>query len=93
MNTPPIKKLGKYLHISDLGNLIIKSPDKLPKIGSAVVTEKMVHIGVVNDIFGPVRSPYVSVKLKEGAQEYLSSETILYSLQPKKRRKQKKKRF
>jgi len=78
MNTPPIKKLGKYLHISDLGNLIIKSPDKLPKIGSAVVTEKMVHIGVVNDIFGPVRSPYVSVK---------------YSLQPKKRRKQKKKRF
>lgn len=35
----------------------------LPKINAKVVTKKMDKIGTVYDIFGPEKSPYVSVKI------------------------------
>jgi RNA-binding protein len=35
----------------------------LPKMNAKVMTKKMDKIGTVYDIFGPEKSPYVSVKL------------------------------
>ncbi|MHA1399912.1 MAG: H/ACA ribonucleoprotein complex subunit GAR1 [Candidatus Heimdallarchaeaceae archaeon] len=85
MTGPKLKKLGKVQHISDLANAIIFNPPKLPKIGSEVVNEKMVHVGIVKDIFGPVKTPYVSVKLKPNLKEGLQPGTVLYSLEKKSR--------
>ena len=78
MDQSRIKKIGKVLHRSDLGLAILKDPPKLPKIGSDVVNENMEHIGIVNDIFGPVKEPYVSVKVKKEWDERITSDTMLY---------------
>lgn len=91
MDQSRIKKLGKVLHRSDLGHAILKNPPKLPKIGSDVVNENMEHIGKVNDIFGPVKEPYVSVKVKKEWEEKLTSDMILYVIEKRRsdvRRKQ-----
>jgi len=78
-----IKKLGSILHFSDIGNAIIHNPDKLPKIGSNVVTENMEHVGNVFDIFGPVKKPYVSVKLKPQFKDNIPQGTMLYIIDRK----------
>ncbi|MBY9000408.1 MAG: H/ACA RNA-protein complex protein Gar1 [Candidatus Heimdallarchaeota archaeon] len=93
MDQSRIKKLGRILHRSDLGHAILKDPPKLPKIGSDVVTESMEHIGIVNDIFGPVKQPYVSVKVKKEWDEKLTSDMVLYVIEKRRsdvRRKQRK---
>jgi RNA-binding protein len=78
-----IKKLGLIVHFSDIGNAIIYNPAKLPKIGSNVVNENMEHIGNVFDIFGPVKKPYVSVKLKPQFKDKISQGTMLYIIDRK----------
>ncbi len=87
-----LMKLGKVKHISDMGNAIIFDPPQLPKIGSDVINEQMEHVGKVNDIFGPVKHPYVSVKLKEDFRNKVVANVVLYSIQRKNRRKQSKKK-
>ncbi len=78
-----IKKLGSIIHFSDIGNAIIYNPAKLPKIGSNVVTENMEHIGNVFDIFGPVKKPYVSIKLKSQFKDKIPQDTMLYIIDRK----------
>ena len=93
MDQSRIKKMGKVLHRSDLGHAILKDPPKLPKIGSDVVNENMEHIGIVNDIFGPVKEPYVSVKVKKEWDEKITSGTLLYVIDKRRsdvRRKRRK---
>ncbi len=85
-----IKKLGTILHFSDLGNAIVKNPIKLPKISANVVDEKMIHIGNVNDIFGPVENPYVSIRIKKEYKENITSETQLYVIEKRKKVRTKK---
>ena len=59
-----MKRLGRVLHVSSHGHLIIRLEEtSLPKINAKVVTKKMDRIGTVYDIFGPERAPYISVKL------------------------------
>jgi RNA-binding protein len=59
-----LKRLGKVLHLSTHGNLIIRSDDgALPRMNSSVLTKKMEKIGTVYDIFGPEKAPYISVRL------------------------------
>ena len=81
MERSRIKKLGTVLHFTDLGNAIIKKPQKLPKIGSDVVTENLMHIGSIIDIFGPVASPYVSIKVKDEYKEVVKPGTKLYAIE------------
>lgn len=62
-----MRKLGIVLHVSTRGDIIVKrdksdSSQALPKLDSVVMTKKLSKIGVVSDIFGPVNSPYFSVK-------------------------------
>jgi len=59
-----LKRLGKVLHLSTHGNLIIRTEDgSLPRMNSGVLTKKMEKIGTVYDIFGPEKDPYISVKI------------------------------
>ncbi|WP_202318848.1 H/ACA ribonucleoprotein complex subunit GAR1 [Archaeoglobus neptunius] len=60
-----LRELGKVKHISKSGMLVIAlNPAYIPKIGDKVVTRKMEYVGVVNDIIGPVSSPYALVRPK-----------------------------
>ena len=56
-----MRKLGVILHISSHGYIILRAA-LFPKIDSSVLTKRMKKIGKVHDVFGPVASPYVSVK-------------------------------
>ncbi len=56
-----MKRLGKVLHVSSTGNIVLRAV-RVPEIGTKVVDERMKEIGAVYDIIGPVGSPYVLVK-------------------------------
>jgi len=56
-----LRKLGIVLQVSNHGYIILRAV-LFPKINSAVLTKRMKKIGKVHDVFGPVISPYVSVK-------------------------------
>ena len=56
-----MRRLGHVLHIGSDGSLILKT-DRSLRIGSKVFNDKMGEVGVVVDVFGPVDSPYLSVK-------------------------------
>ncbi|MCD5409848.1 MAG: Gar1/Naf1 family protein [Methanocellales archaeon] len=43
-----------------------ESSDKMPKMNSVVVTKKMKRIGKIYGVFGPVRHPYISIRLYDG---------------------------
>ncbi|HYY91967.1 MAG TPA: Gar1/Naf1 family protein [Candidatus Dormibacteraeota bacterium] len=58
-----MRRLGKVLHLSKSGNLILRlEQTPVPSIGAQVSDYKIRQIGVVNNVLGPVKSPYVSVK-------------------------------
>ena len=81
-----MKKLGRVLQVSKVtGNLLVKS-DFEPKIGTRVFDKEPKHVGIVFDIFGPISSPYVSIKPTTGNHEKLVSQT-LFLLEEKMRKK------
>jgi rRNA processing protein Gar1 len=58
-----LRRLGKVLHLSKSGNLILRLEQyPVPIIGAQVCDYKLRSVGVVNNILGPVKTPYVSVK-------------------------------
>lgn len=58
-----VRRLGKVLHLSKSGNLILRlEQSPVPSIGSPVCDYKLRQLGMVNNVLGPVKSPYVSVK-------------------------------
>lgn len=58
-----MQRIGRVLHVSSDKNLILKA-EKIPRIGDKVVDELLKPVGTIFDIFGPVSSPYASVKPK-----------------------------
>ena len=56
-----MRRVGTIIHVSSHGYIILKA-EFFPKIDSPVVTKRMKKIGTVQDIFGPITSPYISVK-------------------------------
>jgi len=62
-----LKRLGKVLHIMNNKKIAIVHCDKIYNkiIGKKVVDEKVMNIGTIYDIFGPVQNPYVVIKLNE----------------------------
>jgi RNA-binding protein len=65
-----LKRLGKVLHLSSHGHLIVRSEDgSLPRMNGSVLTKKMEKIGTVYDIFGPEKDPYISIKLARNFPE------------------------
>ena len=83
MDQSRIRKLGNITHYTDLGNAIVIDPPKLPRIGSNVVSENMEHIGDVIDIFGPVKKPYVSIRIKPQYKDTIEHNTVLYTIDRK----------
>lgn len=75
------------LHISSSKNVIVKV-ENAPKIGETVVDENLKTVGEVFDIFGPVSSPYATVKPKISNLEVLVDK-VLYVLPSKKEGKSK----
>ncbi|MDI9645630.1 MAG: Gar1/Naf1 family protein [Archaeoglobales archaeon] len=56
-------ELGNLIHMSKSGMLVVKlNPANVPKIGDKVVNRKMESVGVVQDVIGPVSSPFALVK-------------------------------
>ena len=80
-----MQRLGKVLHVTPSQNIVV-TIDKTPKIGSAVVDEKLKVVGKIFDIIGPASSPYVVVKPAIKEPEKLTNKQ-LYSLLSKKDRR------
>ncbi|MCX9014192.1 MAG: Gar1/Naf1 family protein [Candidatus Methanoperedens sp.] len=63
-----MKRLGSVLHTID--NLLIIRADKTLDMGllspnSMVFTKKMQNIGKIKEIFGPISSPYISIRISK----------------------------
>lgn len=60
-----LKKVGKFLHLSNLTNniLIIRLNEPL-RIGTVIYDKKMREIGPIIELFGPVEKPYARIKIK-----------------------------
>ncbi|MBO0887653.1 H/ACA RNA-protein complex protein Gar1 [Candidatus Bathyarchaeota archaeon] len=72
-----MRRLGKVLHLSKSGNLILRlDQDPVPTIGAQVCDYKLRQIGVVNNVLGPVRNPYVSVKPAANADGALAGRVL-----------------
>jgi RNA-binding protein len=56
-----LQRLGKVLHVTPSQNIVVKT-EKLSKLGSIVVNEKLETVGKIFDVIGPTTSPYVIVK-------------------------------
>jgi len=58
-----LRRLGKILHLSRSRSLILKlEAGSLPRLRTRVFDSKLKQVGYVFDVFGPVSTPYVSVK-------------------------------
>jgi len=85
-----LERIGKILHITSDKNIILKAENRA-RIGDRVVDEYLNPIGKIFDIFGPVSSPYVSVKADtENFQS--STDRILYVVPSRIQRKGRGKR-
>lgn len=81
-----MQRLGKVLHVTPSQNIVIKIT-KPPKIGSAVIDEKLKVVGKIFDIIGPASSPYVVVKPAIKEPEKLTSKQLYLLLSKRKRSK------
>jgi len=79
-----LQRLGRVLHVSRSRN-IITTIENLPKIGETVVDENLKPFGTILDIFGPISSPYASIKPKAQETEKLEDK-MLYVLPSKSRK-------
>ncbi|MBS7625065.1 MAG: Gar1/Naf1 family protein [Candidatus Bathyarchaeia archaeon] len=70
-----MKKIGQILH-AYLGNKVIAKVNSTPKIGSTVFDAKKRPIGVVSDVFGPVKSPYIEIRVKNQDVKDVINSTI-----------------
>ncbi len=91
-----MKKLGKISHISNRGKIIVRS-DNTPGFGLTVFSEDKKRIGIIQDIFGPTKRPYITVKVHAKNTKNIESrvgESVFVSSKPIKkwgRKKRKKK--
>jgi RNA-binding protein len=81
-----LQRLGKVLHVTPSQNIVVKI-GKTPKIGSAVVDEKLRTVGKIFDVIGPVSSPYVVLKPAIKEPEKLTSKQLYLLLSKKERGK------
>jgi RNA-binding protein len=74
-----MRRLGKVLHVSARGAIILRT-EKTPPIGrkARVLDKKAQEIGIVTDVFGPVKTPYVSIRPNEGIDPSKLVGQILY---------------
>lgn len=85
-----MEPLGKVLHVSKSGRLIIKAYTKPPPVNTIVFDENLDEIGFVYDVMGPVSSPYISVQVEKSKikLENLVGRVLFIKLKKFKRRRQ-----
>ncbi|AEC51265.1 H/ACA RNA-protein complex component Gar1 [Pyrococcus sp. NA2] len=84
-----MKRLGKVSHYAKQGLLIVRT-NWVPSLNDPVVDKDLKFVGIVKDVFGPVRMPYVAIKPKvENPERYVGQ--ILYIDERRKTRKKGKK--
>jgi len=86
-----LERIGKVLHVTSNKNIILKAENRA-QVGDRVVDENLKPIGKVSDIFGPVSSPYISVKADTENLHSLTNRT-LYMVPSRKARKGRGKRI
>ena len=70
-----MQRLGQVLHTTPSRNIITKI-ENLPRIGETAVDEHLKPVGKILDIFGPVSSPYASIKPTTHEPEKLVNKTL-----------------
>ncbi|AIS32683.1 MULTISPECIES: H/ACA ribonucleoprotein complex subunit GAR1 [Methanobacterium] len=82
-----MKKLGKILHLSNRGRIILRS-HQTPALGLSVFNSRNKKVGFIHDVFGPTKDPYISVKIlasKSKKSENRVGETLYVPEQAKKK--------
>lgn len=70
-----MKKLGRVLHLTKSGHLIVASEvSELPHQNLEVFDDKLKVVGKIYDIIGPVKTPFISIKINP---EYRNPEKII----------------
>jgi RNA-binding protein len=77
-----LQRLGKVLHVTPSQNVVVKVSNP-PKIGAAVVDEKLKAVGKIFDVIGPVSSPYAIVKPSIKKPETLATKQLYLLLSKK----------
>jgi rRNA processing protein Gar1 len=72
-----MRSLGKLVGWSKSGRWIVRG-DLVPPPRSTVVNEDLVVIGRVNDVFGPVSGPYVSVDPGKSKTKASPGDTVYF---------------
>ena len=79
-----MRRLGKVLHISNRGSIIIRT-EKTPPVGrqTIVMDKQAQEVGTIIDVFGPVKFPYVAIKPNRGydPQKLVGQMLYLYKKQ------------
>ncbi|OYT62993.1 hypothetical protein B6V01_003100 [Methanosarcinales archaeon ex4572_44] len=65
-----MKRLGTVLHVIHNGILIVRCEGRMKGtwLNSVVLSEELIRLGRVVDIFGPVSRPYCSIKPFKGSK-------------------------
>jgi RNA-binding protein len=58
-----LRRLGKILHISSSQSLIVKCDQTcFVRMGTKACDSKLREIGKIQDLFGPISAPYLSIR-------------------------------
>ncbi|MFW9926168.1 MAG: H/ACA ribonucleoprotein complex subunit GAR1 [Candidatus Thorarchaeota archaeon] len=74
-----MRRLGKVLHISNRGSIILQT-EKTPSVGgrSVVLDKKAQEVGTIIDVFGPVKTPYIAIRPKKNIDSQKLVGQMLY---------------
>src|SRR2546425_10980521 len=76
-----LRRLGKVLHLSKSGNLVVRlETSNPPQVGTDVFDPKLEKIGTVNNVMGPVATPYVSLTPASQETKDMLAGRIVYVL-------------
>ncbi|NHV45404.1 MAG: hypothetical protein HA493_02030 [Candidatus Verstraetearchaeota archaeon] len=76
-----LQKIGKIINISK-SNLVTIKAYSLVKPGSRILSKNGNYLGIVVDVFGPIHSPYISVKPENIKDIVIGSE--VYTIEKRK---------
>ncbi|ADT83799.1 Gar1/Naf1 family protein [Thermococcus barophilus] len=85
-----MKRLGRVSHYAKQGFLILRS-NWIPSLNDPVVDKDLQLVGIVKDVFGPVKMPYIAVKPKVKAPEKYVGQVLYIDERKRKKETQKKK--
>ena len=72
-----LQKIGKIINISKSNLVTIKAYSSSIKPGSRILSKNGNNLGVVVDVFGPINSPYISVKPENIKDIVIGSEVYI----------------